>query len=135
MDYNIALSIGKISFILVLIAPLYSVLRTLFTVSISHGISPNIAKLLRSSVMYTRITHPYLGAFIPFCALYHIYVMWLSHVIGLKVLLGILLAFGLFSMVGLGIMLKSQPANFHLRKAHRVSALLIITLAILHRIA
>ena len=135
IDYNIALSIGKISFALVLLAPLYYLLRKLVTVSISRGINPNIAKRLRSSMMYARISHTYLGVFIPLCALYHMYVMWLTHDLELKVWLGILLAFSLFYMVGLGTMLKLQPANVQLRIAHRISALLIVTLAIVHRIA
>lgn len=134
MDYNIALSMGKISFVLVLLAPLYYLLRKLLTLIISRGINPNIAKLLRSSVMYTRISHPYLGVLIPLCALYHMYVMWITHDLELKVWLGTLLAFTLFYMVGLGTMLKLHPANIQFRKIHRISALLIVTIAIAHRI-
>lgn len=134
MDYyNIALYIGKITFVLVLIAPLYYVLRTLLTWSISHRINLSAAKMLRSSVMYARISHPYLGVFIPFFALYHMYVMWMTHDIELKAGLGILLAFSLCYMVALGLMLKRQPANSMVRKTHRISGLLIVALAILHR--
>ena len=135
MDYNIALYMGRITIILVLIAPFYYVLRTLLTSSISRSINPNAVKLLRSSVKYTRISHPYLGALIPLFAPYHMYVMWMTHDIGLKVGLGILLSFSLLYMVALGIMLRRQLANSNLRKIHRYSALLILALAILHRIA
>lgn len=135
MNYSAALVAGKVTLILILTASLYYFLRTLFVFCMAHGMAADTAKLLRPLVTYARISHPYVAALIPFSALYHIYAMWLTHALGVKTGLGIAAASMLAGMIVLGTMLKIQPANIRIRLVHRTGAMLLIGVALAHRLA
>lgn len=135
MDYSLALFAGKVSFSLIFLASGYYLLRSLFVLGASRGINAGLSKQLRSLVTHARLSHPYLAGIIPLAALYHVAAMWLNHGLGIKSGLGAATAVMVAVMLLLGIKLKLQPAHIMIRLAHRRGALLIIILAVAHRMA
>lgn len=136
MDYNAALTAGKVAFVLLWLACFYYLLRNLVVFCVRHGMKAAVtSKQVRSLLAYARISHPYLAVIIPLADFYHAYVMWLTHDISLKGGLGVATAGMLSIMLLLGVRLKLQPDNTMIRLVHRQGALLIIVLAVSHRLA
>lgn len=136
MDYSVALAAGRVAFVLLWLACVYYLLRNLVVYCVRRGMKAAVtSKQLRSLLAYVRLSHPYLAAIIPLADFYHAYVMWLTHDISLKSGLGAVTAGMLSVMLLLGVRLKLQPDNMMIRLAHRRGALLIIILAVSHRLA
>ncbi len=134
MDYGLAIAAARLSLGLAVFAPGYYLLRTLFVVLQRRGLPPATAQRMRQAVNYARISHPYIAALLVVAPLYHIYVMWLVHPLGLKVVLGMTAATAVLFMATTGLRLKGQPAATVIRRLHRTGFFVLAVALAAHRL-
>ncbi|HWQ61428.1 MAG TPA: hypothetical protein VN521_03910 [Negativicutes bacterium] len=134
MDYGLAITAARLSLGVAILAPGYYLLRTLFLVLQRRGLSPEATQRLRQTVAYSRLSHPYIASLLVITPLYHIYVMWMAHPLGLKVVLGMVTAAAVLFMAATGLRLKGQPSAMAVRRLHRTGFFVLAVVLAGHRL-
>lgn len=135
MDYGLAILAARVSLVVALLAPGYYLLRTAFVRLQRRGLEPAAAQRLRQAVAYARVSHPYIAGILAVTAPYHVFVMWQTHPVGLKVALGMATTVAAAAMIVTGLRLKANPADMSLRELHRYGFFLMWAVLAAHRLA
>lgn len=134
MDYGLAIASARLSLLLAALAAGYYLLRTLFVALQRRGLAPEAAQYLRQAVAFARLSHPYVAALLGIAPLYHIYVMWMTHSLSLKVALGFAVAATVLFMAATGWWLKGYPAAMDARLVHRRGLFVLAAVLAAHRL-
>jgi len=86
---------------------------------------------LRAIVAYARISHPYLASLISLSVIYHVYVMWMTHILDVKVFSGIAVSTMVALMANSGWALRFRP---RIRQLHQLGMYLLFLVLAGHRL-
>jgi hypothetical protein len=131
MDYSLAILAGKTAMVLVALSSGYYLLHILFAALERGGMH---SWRLKTAVHYARVSHPFLASLISLSVIYHVYVMWMTHSLGVKVGSGIAVSVMVALMANSGWALRLRLHSHRLRQSHRLGMYLLFVVLFGHRL-
>ena len=131
MSYYLAILAGRLAMLFVGLASAYYLLFRVLNSMERGGL---VSRHLKGAVAFARSSHPYVASLISLSAFYHVYVMWMTHPLGLKVASGLLVSLTVVLMANSGWALKLRPRTRWLRRLHRDGMLAMLAVLLIHRL-